>query len=154
MHLFCIKTCQTLSLTQGTREAPPIISTKSICSTVTPAAVMADLAPSRTAVTRSIMGWHISRKASRVMVEPKSSSWICLKNSSQKRVVFNETIAVKKKKKQLLRGDLRIVENLYEKRPFDVLYCCFKGGRKTLSNSKELYTKTIAEYCLSVLSEI
>mmetsp|Transcript_37516 Transcript_37516/g.86616 ORF Transcript_37516/g.86616 Transcript_37516/m.86616 type:complete len:262 (-) Transcript_37516:595-1380(-) len=64
------------SLTQGTREAPPIISTKSICSIPMPAAAAAALAPSRTAETLSIMGLHISRKTSRVIVEPKSSSSI------------------------------------------------------------------------------
>mmetsp|Transcript_48044 Transcript_48044/g.112455 ORF Transcript_48044/g.112455 Transcript_48044/m.112455 type:complete len:242 (-) Transcript_48044:668-1393(-) len=62
------------SFTQGTREAPPIISTKSICSVEIPAAAAAAFAPSSTAETLSIIGWHISRKTSRVMVEPKSSS--------------------------------------------------------------------------------
>mmetsp|Transcript_27465 Transcript_27465/g.78917 ORF Transcript_27465/g.78917 Transcript_27465/m.78917 type:complete len:219 (-) Transcript_27465:638-1294(-) len=60
-----------ISLTHGTLELPPIISTKSMDSSGMPAA---SLAESSTFWTLAIIGLHISRKRSLVMLEPKSSS--------------------------------------------------------------------------------
>mmetsp|Transcript_90734 Transcript_90734/g.282654 ORF Transcript_90734/g.282654 Transcript_90734/m.282654 type:complete len:219 (+) Transcript_90734:1097-1753(+) len=65
------KAAEHISLTQGTRLAPPTISTKSMLSIGMPAASFAE---SRTFCTLSIIGLHISRKRSLVMLEPKSSS--------------------------------------------------------------------------------
>merc|ERR1719265_2517389 len=57
--------------TQGTREPPPTISTKPTSSTETPLASFAD---SRTARTRSIIGWHMLAKSARLIMLAKSSS--------------------------------------------------------------------------------
>mmetsp|Transcript_15275 Transcript_15275/g.45757 ORF Transcript_15275/g.45757 Transcript_15275/m.45757 type:complete len:219 (-) Transcript_15275:632-1288(-) len=65
------KAAEHISLTQGTRQAPPTISTKSMDSNGMPHAA---LASSRTFCTLAIIGLHISRKTSLVMLEPKSSS--------------------------------------------------------------------------------
>mmetsp|Transcript_97058 Transcript_97058/g.225001 ORF Transcript_97058/g.225001 Transcript_97058/m.225001 type:complete len:219 (+) Transcript_97058:1066-1722(+) len=65
------KAAEHISLTQGTRLAPPTISTKSIWSKGRP---QDSLAASSTFLTLAIIGLHMSRKRSRVMLEPKSSS--------------------------------------------------------------------------------
>mmetsp|Transcript_20115 Transcript_20115/g.62863 ORF Transcript_20115/g.62863 Transcript_20115/m.62863 type:complete len:219 (-) Transcript_20115:651-1307(-) len=65
------KAAEHISFTHGTRLDPPTISTKSMDSTGMP---LASLTASSTACTLAIMGLHMSRKTSRVMLEPKSSS--------------------------------------------------------------------------------
>mmetsp|Transcript_62618 Transcript_62618/g.193917 ORF Transcript_62618/g.193917 Transcript_62618/m.193917 type:complete len:289 (+) Transcript_62618:1020-1886(+) len=60
-----------MSLTQGTREAPPQISTASMEETARP---LAALAASSTSLTFFIMGLHISSKSERLMLLLKSSS--------------------------------------------------------------------------------
>mmetsp|Transcript_45087 Transcript_45087/g.96250 ORF Transcript_45087/g.96250 Transcript_45087/m.96250 type:complete len:247 (+) Transcript_45087:1130-1870(+) len=63
------KAFEHISLNHGTREAPPQTST---VSTLTPPE--AALAASRTSLTFFIIGLHISRKSSRLIWLPKSSS--------------------------------------------------------------------------------
>mmetsp|Transcript_58464 Transcript_58464/g.153953 ORF Transcript_58464/g.153953 Transcript_58464/m.153953 type:complete len:260 (-) Transcript_58464:283-1062(-) len=67
------KALEHISLTQGTREAPPQISTESMDATARPHEAFA---LSSTSFTFCIMGLHISRKISRSMLLPKSWSSI------------------------------------------------------------------------------
>mmetsp|Transcript_76381 Transcript_76381/g.196710 ORF Transcript_76381/g.196710 Transcript_76381/m.196710 type:complete len:258 (+) Transcript_76381:990-1763(+) len=73
------KALEHISLSQGTREAPPQISTWSMEDIARP---HEDFAASSTASTLCIMGLHISRKSARSTLLPKS--WSSMRHSQER----------------------------------------------------------------------
>mmetsp|Transcript_28139 Transcript_28139/g.45180 ORF Transcript_28139/g.45180 Transcript_28139/m.45180 type:complete len:209 (-) Transcript_28139:791-1417(-) len=72
------KAAEHMSLTHGTREAPPQISTASMADKGIPLPV---LTLSSTSLTFCIMGLHISKKSARVIVLEKS--WSSMRHSQE-----------------------------------------------------------------------